>query len=158
MPTNLPGLMGEKRTIENTSAVILTLFGQYFVDLEFWFGEFSKIPHRSCLYLGILIWKLVRSTLGMKWLLRFEHWPCLWLILFQIEDWTTMEDLNTTVQESKEGLVDYVKHFRNVALDCYESKSRKEIVRICICNTVNSQWVFLGNHDIMLFSLLLENN
>lgn len=34
--------MGEKRTIENTSAVILTLFSQYFVDLEFWFGEFSK--------------------------------------------------------------------------------------------------------------------
>lgn len=77
---------------------------------------------------------------------------------FQIENWTTMEDLNTTVQESKEGLVDYVKHFRNLALDCYESKSRKEIVRICICNIVNNQWVFLRNHDIMLFSLLLENN
>lgn len=69
---------------------------------------------------------------------------------------TTIEDLNATVQRPKEGLADYVKRFWHLALDCYEFKSKEELVRICICNMVNSQRVFLENHDIPTFSLLLE--
>lgn len=75
---------------------------------------------------------------------------------FQTEDQITMEDLNAALQGPKEGLVDYFKRFRNLALDCYQSKSKEELVHICIDNMVNNQRVFLKNHGISTFSLLLE--
>lgn len=75
---------------------------------------------------------------------------------FQTKDQITMEDLNAALQGPKEGLVDYLKRFRNLALDCYQSKSKEELVHLCIDNMVNNQRVFLKNHGISTFSLLLE--
>lgn len=75
---------------------------------------------------------------------------------FQTKDQITMEDLNAALQGPNEGLVDYLKRFRNLALDCYQSKSKEKLVHICIDNIVNNQRVFLKNHGISTFSLLLE--
>lgn len=59
-----------------------------------------------------------------------------------------MEDWNEIVKESKRGLVDHVKCFRNLTLNYYESKSEQELVPIYIHNMVNNQRVFLENYGI----------
>lgn len=46
-----------------------------------------------------------------------------------------------TTQGPKERLVEYVKRFRNLDLNCYESKSEEEHIR----NMVNNQRMFLEN-------------
>ena len=52
--------------------------------------------------------------------------------------------------------MDFVRRFRDLALDCYDEKDEEALVEICISNIVADYRVYLENIGISQFSQLLE--
>ncbi|KAB2597261.1 hypothetical protein D8674_000181 [Pyrus ussuriensis x Pyrus communis] len=63
--------------------------------------------------------------------------------------------LNNMRQRHEEDLVTIVKHFRDLALDCYDEKDEEAPVEICISNIVTDYRVYLENISISQFLRLL---
>ncbi|CAL8998748.1 unnamed protein product, partial [Prunus brigantina] len=72
------------------------------------------------------------------------------------EERVTTTQLNNTRQKQGEDPVDFVRRFRNLALDCYDEKDEEALVEICISNIVADYRVYLENIGISQFSRLLE--
>ncbi|CAL2270685.1 unnamed protein product [Prunus armeniaca] len=89
---------------------------------------------------GIRHWHQALFTLGKAW---------------QAERVTTTQ-LNNTRQKHGEDPVDFVRRFRDLALDCYDEKDEEALVEICISNIVADYRVYLENIGISQFSRLLE--
>ncbi|CAL2229206.1 unnamed protein product [Prunus armeniaca] len=68
----------------------------------------------------------------------------------------TTTQLNNTRQKQGEDPVDFVRRFRDLALDCYDEKDEEALVEICISNIVADYRVYLENIGISQFSRLLE--
>ncbi|CAL8084592.1 unnamed protein product [Prunus armeniaca] len=68
----------------------------------------------------------------------------------------TTTQLNNTRQKHGEDPVDFVRRFRDLALDCYDEKDEEVLVKICISNIVADYKVYLENIGIIQFSRLLE--
>ncbi|CAL9025934.1 unnamed protein product, partial [Prunus brigantina] len=68
----------------------------------------------------------------------------------------TTTQLNNTCQKQGEDPVDFVRRFRDLALDCYDEKDEEALVEICISNIVADYRVYLENIGISQFSRLLE--
>ena len=75
---------------------------------------------------------------------------------FQNEERTTIICLNNTKQRQGEDLVDFVKKFRDLALDCYEEQDEQALVDICVNNIITEYGVYLENLSINRFSKLIE--
>ncbi|VVA18732.1 PREDICTED: retrotransposon, partial [Prunus dulcis] len=75
---------------------------------------------------------------------------------FQHEERVTTTQLNNTRQKYGEDRVDFVRRFRDLALDCYDEKDEEALVEICISNIVADYRVYLENIGISQFSRLLE--
>ncbi|CAL8121217.1 unnamed protein product [Prunus armeniaca] len=75
---------------------------------------------------------------------------------FQHEERVTTTQLNNTRQKHGEDPVDFVRRFRDLALDCYDEKDEEALVEICISNIVADYRVYLENIGISQFSRLLE--
>ncbi|VVA39546.1 PREDICTED: retrotransposon, partial [Prunus dulcis] len=75
---------------------------------------------------------------------------------FQHEERVTTTQLNNTRQKYGEDPVDFVRRFRDLALDCYDEKDEEALVEICISNIVADYRVYLENIGISQFSRLLE--
>ncbi|CAL2270332.1 unnamed protein product [Prunus armeniaca] len=75
---------------------------------------------------------------------------------FQHEERVTTTQLNNTRQKQGEDPVDFVRRFRDLALDCYDEKDEEALVEICISNIVADYRVYLENIGISQFSRLLE--
>ncbi|CAL9025144.1 unnamed protein product [Prunus brigantina] len=75
---------------------------------------------------------------------------------FQHEERFTTTQLNNTRQKHGEDPVDFVRRFRDLALDCYDEKDEKTLVEICISNIVADYRLYLENIGISQFSQLLE--
>ncbi|BFG30022.1 hypothetical protein CerSpe_162960 [Prunus speciosa] len=75
---------------------------------------------------------------------------------FQHEERVTTTQLNNTRQKHGEDPVDFVRRFRDLALDCYDEKEEEALVEICISNIVADYRVYLENIGINQFSRLLE--
>ncbi|CAL8150393.1 unnamed protein product [Prunus armeniaca] len=75
---------------------------------------------------------------------------------FQHEEKVTTTQLNNTLQKQGEDPVDFVRRFRDLALDCYDEKDEEALVEICISNIVADYRVYLENIGISQFSRLLE--
>ncbi|BFG18248.1 hypothetical protein CerSpe_045220 [Prunus speciosa] len=75
---------------------------------------------------------------------------------FQHEERVTTTQLNNTRQKHGENPVDFVRRFRDLALDCYDEKDEESLVEICISNIVAEYRVYLENIGINQFSRLLE--
>ncbi|CAL8175767.1 unnamed protein product [Prunus armeniaca] len=75
---------------------------------------------------------------------------------FQHEEKVTTTQLNNTRQKQGEDPVDFVRRFRDLALDCYDEKDEEALVEICISNIVADYRVYLENIGIRQFSRLLE--
>ncbi|KAM5552842.1 hypothetical protein ABKV19_025189 [Rosa sericea] len=75
---------------------------------------------------------------------------------FQYEERVTIAQLNNTRQKMGENLVDFVRHFRDLALDCYDEKDEESLVEICISNILPEYRIYLENIGISRFSRLIE--
>ncbi|KAB2597331.1 hypothetical protein D8674_000251 [Pyrus ussuriensis x Pyrus communis] len=75
---------------------------------------------------------------------------------FQHEERVMMTQLNNTRQKHRKDLVTFVKHFRDLALDCYDKRDEEALVEICISNIVVDYRVYLENIGISQFTRLLE--
>ncbi|CAL2231366.1 unnamed protein product [Prunus armeniaca] len=61
---------------------------------------------------------------------------------FQHEERVTTTQLNSTCQKHVEVPVDFMRRFRDLALDCYDDKDNEALVEICISNIVADYKVF----------------
>ncbi|EXC14795.1 hypothetical protein L484_009449 [Morus notabilis] len=55
---------------------------------------------------------------------------------FQNEERITTITLSNTRHKPGEHLVDYVRRFRDLALDCYDGSGEGDLVEICINNII----------------------
>ncbi|CAL9025182.1 unnamed protein product [Prunus brigantina] len=67
---------------------------------------------------------------------------------FQHEERVTTTQLNNTRQKHGEDPVDFLRRFRDLALDCYDEKDKEALVEICISNIVADYRVYLENIGI----------
>ena len=75
---------------------------------------------------------------------------------FHVEDKITLLTLHNTKQGPTEGLLLYIKRFRDAALDCYGNHEESELVEICITNMLTEYHAHLENLDIIKFMTLLQ--
>lgn len=64
--------------------------------------------------------------------------------------------LNDTHQKHGKNLAPFVKHFRDLALDCYDEEDEEALLEICINNIITDYSAYLENIGSALFSRLLE--
>ncbi|XP_021809299.1 uncharacterized protein LOC110752859 [Prunus avium] len=67
---------------------------------------------------------------------------------FQHEERVTTTQLNNTRQKPGENSMDFVRRFRDLALDCYDEKDEEALVEIFISNIVPEYRVYLENIGI----------
>jgi hypothetical protein len=75
---------------------------------------------------------------------------------FHVEEKITLLTLHNTKQGPIEGLLAYIKRFRDAALDCYGNHEESELVEICITNMLTEYRAHLENLDIIKFTALLQ--
>uniref|UniRef100_A0A2N9H763 Integrase catalytic domain-containing protein n=1 Tax=Fagus sylvatica TaxID=28930 RepID=A0A2N9H763_FAGSY len=75
---------------------------------------------------------------------------------FHVEDKITLLTLHNTKQGPTEGLLAYIKRFKDAALDCYVNHEESELVEICITNMLTEYRAHLENLDIIKFTALLQ--
>ena len=56
--------------------------------------------------------------------------------------------LQATKQRNSENLKEYIKRFRDIALDCYDHCEENTLVEMCIGNTIMEYRVVLENLEI----------
>ena len=56
--------------------------------------------------------------------------------------------LQATKQRNSENLKEYIKRFRDIALDCYDHCEENTLVEMCIGNTIMEYRVVLENMEI----------
>ena len=71
---------------------------------------------------------------------------------FHEEEKVTILTLHNTKQKSFEGLIDFIRRFRDAALDCYGQFKEQELVEIYIDNMSHEYQTHLENLDITQFA------
>ena len=74
---------------------------------------------------------------------------------FHGEEKVTILTLYNTKQKSYEWLLNFIRWFRDVALDCYGQFKEQELVEIYIDNMSHEYRAHLENLDIIQFAQLL---
>ena len=74
---------------------------------------------------------------------------------FHEEEKVTILTFHNTKQKSSEGLLDFIRRFRDAALDYYGQFKKQELVEICIDNMSHKYQAHLENLDIIQFAQLL---
>ena len=67
---------------------------------------------------------------------------------FHGEEIVTLATLQGTKQKSGEDLMEYIKRFRDIALDCYDHFEEKTLVEICMGNMIMEYKAVLENLEI----------
>ena len=75
---------------------------------------------------------------------------------FHGEETVMLATLQATNQRSGEDLMEYIKSFRNIALDCYAHCEEKKLVEICMGNMIRDYRAILKNLEIFQFAQLLQ--
>ena len=75
---------------------------------------------------------------------------------FHGEEKVTIITLHNSKQKPSEGLLDFIRRFRDTALDCYGQYKEQELVEICIDNMFLEYRAHLENLDIHQFAQLLQ--
>ena len=55
---------------------------------------------------------------------------------FHREEMVTLATLQATKQRSGEDLLEYIKRFKDIALDCYDHCEEKTLVEMCMANMI----------------------
>ena len=116
------------RAVEHVSKFIDTL-GLYVADEDLCLWEFSKsfCDRAYTWYTGlkpglILTWDNMVDVFCTKY--------------FHREETVTLVTLQETKQRSGEDLMEYIKRFRDIALDCYDHCEEKTLVEMCMGNMI----------------------
>ncbi|CAL2240080.1 unnamed protein product [Prunus armeniaca] len=133
--------MGGKEAQMNMSTDSLMLWGHTPVIIIF-DSENSQRASLIGLIHGTPHWHQALCVPGMIWQAHEER--------------VTTTQLNNTRQKQGEDPVDFVRRFRDLALDCYDEKDEEALVKICINNIIADYRVYLENIGISQFSWLLE--
>ena len=64
--------------------------------------------------------------------------------------------LQATKQRNGEDLMEYIKRFRDIALDCYDHCEERKLVEMCMTNMIKEYRVVLENLEISKFAQLLQ--
>ena len=74
---------------------------------------------------------------------------------FHEEETVTLATLQATKQRNGEDLMEYIKRFRDIALDCYDHCEERTLVEMCTTNMIREFRVVLENLEISQFAQLL---
>ena len=64
---------------------------------------------------------------------------------FHREETVTLATLQATKQRSGEDLMEYIKRFRDIALDCYDHYEERTLVEMCMRNMIREYKAVLEN-------------
>ena len=67
---------------------------------------------------------------------------------FHGEKTVTLATLQATKQRSGEDLMEYIKRFRDIALDCYDHYEERTLVEMCMTNMIREYRAILENLEI----------
>ena len=75
---------------------------------------------------------------------------------FHGEETVTLATLQATKQRSGEDLMEYIKRFKDIALDCYDHCKERTLVEMCMTNMIREYRAVLENLEISQFAQLLQ--
>ena len=75
---------------------------------------------------------------------------------FHEEETVTLATLQATKQKNGEDLIEYIKRFRDIALDCYDHCEERTMVEMCMTNMIQEFRAVLENLEISQFAQLLQ--
>ena len=75
---------------------------------------------------------------------------------FHGEEIVTLATLQATKQRNGEDLMEYIKRFRDIALDCYDHCEERTLVEMCMTNMIREYKAILENLEIFHFAQLLQ--
>ena len=75
---------------------------------------------------------------------------------FHEEETVMLATFQGAKQRSGEDLMEYIKRFRDEALDCYDHCKKKTLVEMCMGNMIMEYRVVLENLEISQFAHLLQ--
>ena len=75
-----------------------------------------------------------------------------WTKYFHGEETITLATLQPTKQRNGEDLIEYIKRFKDIALDYYDHCEEMTLVEMCITNIIREYRVILENLEISQFA------
>ena len=75
---------------------------------------------------------------------------------FCVEEKVTLHTLHSVKQKASERLLDFIKQFQDIALNCYVNHEERELIEICTDNMLPDYRAHLENLDIAQFTQLLQ--
>ena len=127
-------------TVEHVSKFIDT-FGLYVADEDLSLREFSKslCDQAYTWYISLKLgsiptWDDMVDVFCIKY--------------FHEEEIVTLATLQATKQRSSEDLMEYIKKFKDIALDCYDYCEERTLVEKCMTNMIKEYMAILENLEI----------
>ena len=71
---------------------------------------------------------------------------------FHREEMVTLATLQATKQSNGEDLMEYIKRFRDITLDCYDHCEERTLVEMCMTNIIREYRAVLENLEISQFA------
>ena len=75
---------------------------------------------------------------------------------FHGEEIVMLATLQATKQKSGEDLMEYIKRFRDIALDCYDHYEEKTLMEMCMTNMIREYRAVLEILEVSQFAQLLQ--
>ena len=75
---------------------------------------------------------------------------------FHEKETVTLATLQATKQRNCEDLMEYIKRFRDIALDCYDHCEERTLMEMCMTNMIREFKAVLENLEISRFAQLLQ--
>ena len=75
---------------------------------------------------------------------------------FHREETVTLATLQAIKQRNGEDLMEYIKRFKDIALDCYDHCEERTLVEMCMTNMIREYRAVLKNLEISQFAQLLQ--
>jgi len=75
---------------------------------------------------------------------------------FHGEETVPLATLQATKQRNDEDLMEYIKWFKDIALDCYDHCGERTLVEMCMTNMIREFRAILENLEISQFAQLLQ--